>query len=76
MTKPRVRYQRGRWTVERECGCPYSSPNPQRAHDEARWHQHPPILGPRWLPADAVIVGDVCGNSIWTPDSGGSDVRL
>ena len=67
--KPRVTYQAGRWHVTRDCGCTYSSPNPQRAHDEARWHHHPPILGPRWLPSDAVIAGDVTGQVIWTPES-------
>lgn len=53
-----------------DCGCTYSSTNPSRVHDEARHHRHPPILGPRWLPASTVIIGDVTGQAIWTEPTG------
>jgi len=68
MARARVTRKDGRWTMHVDCGCRYTSPNPNRVHDEARHHRHPPILGPRWLPADTIITGDVCGNSIWTPE--------
>lgn len=65
--RPRIYRNQGRWHVARDCGCVYSSPNPARVHDEARWHQHPPILGPRWLDPDTTIAADVTRQAVWTP---------
>ena len=67
MARPRVTRKAGRWVASHDCGWTYTSPSAQRAQDEARHHHDgQPLLGPRPLPADVIVLADVTGQTIYT----------